>query len=411
MVNCKDNMIILLSYIYQYGVLLYAIFKCLKEDKKNIFKWVATYIVCISIIIILNFWLKNRVMVIIEIHSVSFFMVCGITKKEKIYDAMYAHSLCYYGCLIYSLVQDTLFGVKMTFDLKSIIVGIFFMAIYLYSVEGLAELFDIIRNEEQYRTFVIIISFITDIFLIFDEIVPESQIRMLQLTVSIMCFMFLGFYIVYCVIRYWKVRKIVQINANLNCINNELRKIKESHSRVINLMYEFYKEKENEEIGFVLKSIINNENNEVKANKIEEKKNDSILDMISMGAIKDGIEVNIDEKYSVELVCMDKMELYRIITNIVNNARRVLRGSGVINIKTRKKEDNIMITIDNNGPEIDERYIKKIFQAGFTTQNNNDKSHGYGLNIVKELIEKNCGQIDVESSEKITVFKIVLPCN
>ena len=108
---------------------------------------------------------------------------------------------------------------------------------------------------------------------------------------------------------------------------------------------------------------------------------------------------------------MDKMELYRIITNIVNNARRVLRGSGVINIKTRKKEDNIMITIDNNGPEIDERYIKKIFQAGFTTQDNNDKSHGYGLNIVKELIEKNCGQIDVESSEKITVFKIVLPCN
>lgn len=83
MVNCKDNMIILLSYIYQYGVLLYAIFKCLKEDKKNIFKWVATYIVCISIIIILNFWLKNRVMVIIEIHSVSFFMVCGITKKGE----------------------------------------------------------------------------------------------------------------------------------------------------------------------------------------------------------------------------------------------------------------------------------------------------------------------------------------
>lgn len=410
MVSNRDNIIILLSYIYQYGVFFYAVSKCLKEEKKDINKWIASIFICIFMIIALSCMLESRVMVIIEVHSLSFFLICGISKKEKIYDSMYAHSLCYYGCLIYLIVQDTLFGVRMTFNIMNLVSGLLFMGVYLYSVKGMVELFNEIRNEEQYRTFVIIFSFIIDVFLMFDEIAAKAQVRMLQVAVFNMCFIFFIMYAVYFAIRYIKVKKIIHINTKLNYVNNELRNIKDNHRRMINIMIDLYEQNQNEEIGIMLKKIINNGNSEVKLSGIEEKKDNSILDIASIGAIKDGITVNIDEEYSLELVRIDKMELYRIISNIISNARRVLNGAGIINIKTYRSENNIIITIDNTGPKIDDDHIEKIFKAGFTTKNNKDKSHGYGLNIVKELVEKNQGYINVESSEVITVFKIILPC-
>jgi sensor histidine kinase regulating citrate/malate metabolism len=46
---------------------------------------------------------------------------------------------------------------------------------------------------------------------------------------------------------------------------------------------------------------------------------------------------------------------------------------------------------------------------GFTTKENSDKNHGYGLSIVKDLVERNSGKIYVKSTETATEFKIVLP--
>ena len=47
-----------------------------------------------------------------------------------------------------------------------------------------------------------------------------------------------------------------------------------------------------------------------------------------------------------------------------------------------------------------------FYDVGFTTKENNDMSHGYGLSIVKELVEKNNGKITVKSTEEKTSFKI-----
>lgn len=324
---------------------------------------------------------------------------------------MYAYSLCYYGRLIFLIAQDTLFGIKMSFKWGNLITVILFMIIFLFSVKGITELFDKIKDEEQYRPFVIILSFVADIFFVFDEIAYRNQARMLELTVFKICFIFLAINVIYFAVRYFKVKRITQINTKLNYMNNELRDIKDCHGKVINIMYELYKQGQNDKIGLLLKDIINNNGKETKMVASEEKKNKTILDMALIGAVKDGIKVNIDEDYSLESACIDKMELYRIITNIINNARRVVGENGVINARTYREDDKIIITIENNGPKIDENHISKIFQSGFTTKNNEDKSHGYGLNIVKELVEKNNGHIGVESSESITIFKIVLPCN
>ena len=57
------------------------------------------------------------------------------------------------------------------------------------------------------------------------------------------------------------------------------------------------------------------------------------------------------------------------------------------------------------------KIIDKIFDVGFTTKNDKNKDHGFGLAIVKELVEKQGGKVTVSSNDSITEFTINIPLN
>ena len=69
----------------------------------------------------------------------------------------------------------------------------------------------------------------------------------------------------------------------------------------------------------------------------------------------------------------------------------------------------IIIKIKNNGPKIEENIIDKIFQVGGSTKENKNKDNGFGLPIVKDIIEKNGGTVEVESNELFTELTIKIP--
>ena len=158
-----------------------------------------------------------------------------------------------------------------------------------------------------------------------------------------------------------------------------------------------------------LKNIINVNQNTADAVEIKmskEKKDKSILEMALKTATDKGIHVILEEEYDIKSIRIDEMELYRIVSNIINNAIKAMSGQGVIIVKAYELINKVIIEVENNGPKIPDENIESIFQAGFTTKENNDMSHGYGLSIVKELVEKNNGKITVKSTEEKTSFKI-----
>lgn len=65
-----------------------------------------------------------------------------------------------------------------------------------------------------------------------------------------------------------------------------------------------------------------------------------------------------------------KTELVQIWVNIVKNACDAMSNSddATIEIQTRLSKKRILVTITNNGPEIDEATRRKIFQPNFTTK-------------------------------------------
>jgi len=125
-----------------------------------------------------------------------------------------------------------------------------------------------------------------------------------------------------------------------------------------------------------------------------------------------GIEVikNYSELPSINLYVN---EVNQVWTNIVSNACDAIYSqgedaTGKIILETKKEDDNIVVRISNDGPMIPPDNINKIFEQFYTTKKVGE-GIGLGLSITYEIVKKHNGEINVESNEEFTTFKIELP--
>ena len=114
--------------------------------------------------------------------------------------------------------------------------------------------------------------------------------------------------------------------------------------------------------------------------------------------------------------------LIQSLVNIVNNAIDVLKtieneDDRYIFIETKRKKDNVTITIRDSGGGIPEDIIDKIFDPYFTTKHKSQGT-GLGLHMTYQIIHDHMqGTIEVRNKEfkykgksyKGAEFKIVLP--
>ncbi len=107
---------------------------------------------------------------------------------------------------------------------------------------------------------------------------------------------------------------------------------------------------------------------------------------------------------------LDKTQLIRIITNLVKNATQAMKEDGEnpkIEVKVASKENNVIITVSDNGKGISEENKKLIFEPKFTTKTS---GMGLGLPMIKNIIEAYNGTITFSSTYGIgTVFTVTLP--
>ncbi|MDW1519220.1 ATP-binding protein [Vibrio sp. Vb5032] len=105
-------------------------------------------------------------------------------------------------------------------------------------------------------------------------------------------------------------------------------------------------------------------------------------------------------------------ELVQVWVNILKNACDALGETEKpgIEIHTWESKGKILVTIANNGPEIDEATRRKIFRPNFTTKKGGlSFGLGLGLSIVKRIIAGYNGSIVVKSDSEKTIFRIKLP--
>lgn len=102
-----------------------------------------------------------------------------------------------------------------------------------------------------------------------------------------------------------------------------------------------------------------------------------------------------------------------IINQIIINAIKFsIPNKGEVSISSKVNENNIVLTIQDNGVGINEKDIDRVFEKGFTGENgrNFGKSTGIGLYLCKKLCDKLGIGISLTSKEKIgTKVSIVFP--
>ena len=256
----------------------------------------------------------------------------------------------------------------------------------------------------------IITSFILDFILTFYFLSFGEQSQLMKNIIYIVFFMFFAVILIYFAKVHQKSEQILELNQALEIKNSDLRKIKHDYGAQISYLYGLCLMNRFDDLKVALKDIINTNSNIPSAVEINDS-NNSLLSLALKPALEMGIHVIIKGEGDITSVKMPEIELYRVISNIINNAIKAMEGKGIIIAKMYEQLDSLVIKIENNGPQIKEEDFEKIFQAGFTTKDNSEKSHGFGLSIVKELVESYDGKISLKSNEMSTEFKIVLPIN
>lgn len=104
-------------------------------------------------------------------------------------------------------------------------------------------------------------------------------------------------------------------------------------------------------------------------------------------------------------------QLVQVFTNIFVNAAQAVEDKGTLTITTSLMDDNVSISIKDNGPGIPPSVLEKIFDPFFTTKEPG-KGTGMGLSISHGIIEKHGGTLSATSQVGDgTEFTIGLPTN
>ena len=112
-------------------------------------------------------------------------------------------------------------------------------------------------------------------------------------------------------------------------------------------------------------------------------------------------------------VDVDKKMIETVIRNLTSNAIKYCNSGDTISILLKKTDGIALISVKDSGVGINKDVLSKLFKIEHsisTKGTNNETGTGLGLILCKEFVEKNGGEIWVESElGKGSIFKIKLP--
>jgi signal transduction histidine kinase len=107
-------------------------------------------------------------------------------------------------------------------------------------------------------------------------------------------------------------------------------------------------------------------------------------------------------------VILDSEKIWRVLTNLMNNARDAMPYGGEINVRLMMNREIIRLEVADNGQGIPEMVRSRIFEP-FVSEGKT-KGTGLGLAIVQQIVKAHGGTVTVETAEgKGTTFFVILP--
>jgi two-component system phosphate regulon sensor histidine kinase PhoR len=123
--------------------------------------------------------------------------------------------------------------------------------------------------------------------------------------------------------------------------------------------------------------------------------------------------INLIEQSTQNNIYGDQVHITNVLFNLLDNAVKYSKENPEIEIVTQNKNDQLIVSIKDNGIGIAKEHQKQIFERFYrvpTGNVHNVKGFGLGLHYVNKIIEAHKGNIKVESAlNKGTRFTISFP--
>ncbi len=106
-------------------------------------------------------------------------------------------------------------------------------------------------------------------------------------------------------------------------------------------------------------------------------------------------------------------DLYQIVFNLTENGIKYNNPGGKLSLSLFRQDDDAVLQISDTGVGIPEDSLSQIFERFYRVDKARSRQSGgsgLGLSIVKSMVERNGGQISVESAVNVgTTFTVVFP--
>ena len=128
----------------------------------------------------------------------------------------------------------------------------------------------------------------------------------------------------------------------------------------------------------------------------------------------EGVTIAVDDKLSDPVAELDADQIVQVLTNLLTNAQHAMPDGGRITVTLDGTEENVIVSVADEGTGIPKEHLDKLFSPFFTTKQVG-KGTGLGLAVSHGIVKMHRGQISVESNADpakgptYTTFTIVLP--
>ena len=109
----------------------------------------------------------------------------------------------------------------------------------------------------------------------------------------------------------------------------------------------------------------------------------------------------------------DPLQLREAMNNLVSNALKISPSGSPVEVQVRRTTETVCFSVADEGPGVSrseqKRLFEPLYQAG-PAPTGEEETSGVGLYIVKRIVEKHDGEVDVESEKGVgSTFRLRFP--
>jgi len=118
----------------------------------------------------------------------------------------------------------------------------------------------------------------------------------------------------------------------------------------------------------------------------------SVVDLMHKQATQQGVELSLMVADGLPTLAVDGQQVRQAVLNLIINAVQALPDGGRVDLVVDRQGDRVRITVEDDGPGLDDDTLRQVFEPFFTTK---DSGTGLGLSIAFQIADQHGGDLRV----------------